>query len=237
MSFYIVLIIVLTLLGGSLPLWLGSWNENKLNVLLAFSASFLMGISFFHLLPEVYEHLEFKGGIYVLIGFLGQSILQKYTHGLEHGHVHDIDTVKNSYLWTVIIGMSFHALTEGIPLGFTEEWNMSLYIAILLHKIPEAMVVVAFLYTYFKEKRKAWYFLIVFSLLTPISTLISYYFSIHNFNEGLYYAILAVISGVFLQIATTIYFEISNNKHVVKTYKWVFILLGILLSLVSVNTH
>lgn len=237
MIFKLILLFILTIIGGSIPLWYAQWRERDLNALLAFSASFLMGISLLHLMPETYGYLGEKGGIYILIGFLGQSLLQKYTHGFEHGHSPHPHH-KGISLAPLAIGMSFHALFEGIPLGLTQEDNFSLFYAILFHKIPESIVVVSFLFYTFKNKLKSWFFLILFALLTPLSATISYYFN-YSFtnNSNFYPIILALISGVFFQISSTIYFEISNNKHVIKKHKWFFIILGFLLSLISINFH
>lgn len=234
---YLLILIAITIIFGSFPLWMKQWNEKKLNSLLAFSASFLMGISLLHLMPESYEHLGYNGGVYILIGFIGQSVLQKYTHGLEHGHLHNHLVIRKTSVVAIIVGMSFHALFEGIPLGLDHAHFSGYYLAILFHKIPEAMVVVAFLCVYdqSKEKKKAWLFLILFSLLTPVSALIAYKAGFLVNSEQYTIYILAIISGMFLQIATTIYFEISNSKHAIKQYKWLFIILGLLLSLIFVN--
>lgn len=234
---YLLILIVITIAFGSFPLWMKNWNEKKLNALLAFSASFLMGISFLHLMPETYESLGFNGGAFILFGFIGQSVLQKYTHGLEHGHVHGPQHLGNSSVWSIILGMSFHALFEGIPLGLDQTHFSAYFMAILLHKIPEAMVVVAFLCLLDQQrhKKRAWLFLILFSLLTPISALVAGKMGSNLNLEQYSIYILAIISGMFLQIATTIYFEISNAKHVIRKYKWLFIILGLVLSLIFVN--
>lgn len=239
MIIYLIILFVITVAFGSFPLWYKDWSENKLNALLAFSASFLMGLSFLHLMPETYEHLGLNGGIFILIGFIGQSFFQKYTHGLEHGHVHSSHALGKASIWTIISGMSIHAIFEGIPLGISGDQYTSFYLAILFHKIPEAMVVVAFLSIHDQQQKnkRAWLFLMLFALLTPLSAGISNLFVQKGVHTNFSFIIFALISGMFLQIASTIYFEISNNQHVIKKYKWPFILLGFLLSLASINIH
>ncbi len=239
MIIYLLILFVVTVAFGSFPLWYKGWSENKLNALLAFSASFLMGLSFLHLMPETYEHLGLNGGIFILIGFIGQSFLQKYTHGLEHGHLHSSQTLGKASIWTIIIGMSLHAIFEGIPLGLSGDMYNSFYLAILFHKIPEAMVVVAFLSIHDKQRKskRALLFLVLFALLTPMSAGISSLLKQDASHSNFSFIVFALVSGMFLQIATTIYFEISNNQHAIKKYKWAFILLGFLLSLASINIH
>ena len=88
MFLYNLLLFILTLIGGSAPLWLKSIDEQRTNYLLAFSGSFLLSITLLHLLPETFRDLGHEAGLFVLIGFFVQLLIQRFTHGVEHGHTH-----------------------------------------------------------------------------------------------------------------------------------------------------
>ena len=61
----------------------------SIKLLLAFSGAFLLSITIFELLPEVYQRLEAKQtGLFIMSGILIQIILEFFSKGAEHGHVH-----------------------------------------------------------------------------------------------------------------------------------------------------
>lgn len=52
-------------------------NKQKLiKLLLAFSGGFLLSIAFIHFLPELYSHSKASIGLYILLGFLIQLLLE-----------------------------------------------------------------------------------------------------------------------------------------------------------------
>ena len=76
------------LLGFGIALFFQPKNKTNLKLLLAFSGSFLLALTVIHLLPEVYETKSHTIGIYIMIGILFQIILEFFSKGAEHGHVH-----------------------------------------------------------------------------------------------------------------------------------------------------
>jgi len=74
-----VLIAVLVERRSKSPLW----------ILLPFSGSFLLSITLFDLMPELFSAPETKGiSLAVLCGILLQIFLEFFSKGAEHGHVH-----------------------------------------------------------------------------------------------------------------------------------------------------
>ena len=68
-----------------------SYKSKPLNLklFLAFSGAFLLSTTIFELLPEVYSQLETKKiGVFIMGGILLQIILEFYSKGAEHGHLH-----------------------------------------------------------------------------------------------------------------------------------------------------
>ncbi|MGB5462103.1 MAG: ZIP family metal transporter, partial [Aureibaculum sp.] len=85
-----------------------------IQLLLSFSGAYLLSITVLHLLPEVFESHQKNIGIYILIGILLQTVLEYFSKGAEHGHIH-IHPYTKGVPWLLFISLSAHAFLEGIP--------------------------------------------------------------------------------------------------------------------------
>ena len=83
-------ILFLSVVIGSVLVFIYKPNQKGLRLLLAFSGAYLLAITVLHLLPEVYQASEMgnKIGLLILFGILLQSILESFSKGIEHGHSH-----------------------------------------------------------------------------------------------------------------------------------------------------
>lgn len=240
---YYLILWLLTFVGGVVPLVKKRWDGRYIGLLLTFSAAFLLGITLLHLMPDSVERLGHYGGMLMLAGFFAQQIIQKYTHGLEHGHHHVQSRDKDGHshhgmVWPVFIGLVIHAFSEGLPLGvsYTDANTLpSLVLAIGLHKVPEVILVVTLFLTDGKSKMECVLWLLLFSLLTPLAAFLAHVLgnSFAGVQTFLHWSI-PFIAGVFIQISTTIFYENANKDHAFKWLKWLMIALGIGVSLLSV---
>ena len=81
-----------------------TWNTK---LLLSFSGSFLLALTLFELLPEVYEHLDTKlAGLFIMCGIMLQLVLELFSKGAEHGHVH-IHKHESAFPWLLFISLCF----------------------------------------------------------------------------------------------------------------------------------
>lgn len=247
-SFFLFLI---TVIGGSIPLFVSSLNGQRTNLILAFSGSFLLGITLLHLLPETFEELGHGAGILLLVGFFVQLFIQRFTHGVEHGHVHQ--AVSDDHhghhpehehpvhahampLRAMLAGLAVHAFMEGIPLGYNyriEATGPSLYLAVAAHKLPEAMLITTLIRT-MSGRSGAWMNLISFAAITPLASLVAVYlgqkfFAVSQLIEWL----IPVVAGAFIHIATTIFYESGTRHHALTRPKLVAILLGVGLAVMT----
>jgi zinc transporter ZupT len=201
-----------------------------MHLLLAFSGSFLLSITLLHLLPETFEDLGSKAGIYLLAGFFIQLLIQRFTHGLEHGHVHLDQNNHHISLTPILLGLGLHAFMEGLPLGFNYRLGAtepSLYMAVAAHKLPEAMLV-TMLTMAAKGKRKAMIVLIGFSLITPLAGTIAVALG-QNYSAmaRLVAALVPIVAGAFIHISTTIFFESGTKHHMLTRQKVIAMLAGV----------
>lgn len=235
---YNLFLFFITLAGGSLPLWLKGFNDNRMHVLLAFSGSFLLSITFLHLLPETFEEIGANAGLLLLAGFFVQLLIQRITHGLEHGHVHVHPGHNHGHipLTSIFLGLALHAFMEGLPLGFEYRGSAtepSLYMAVAVHKLPEAMLV-ATLFSSTTSRGKALVYLILFSLITPAAAFLAgllgtYYQSV---SDAVLY-LVPIVAGAFIHIATTIFFESGTKQHALTRKKTLAILTGVGIGLIT----
>ncbi len=81
--------ILAVLIGFFLAIWFSNSKQMSLKLLLTFSGAFLLSTTVFELLPAVYSKLEPKlSGLYILAGIIFQIILEFFSKGAEHGHLH-----------------------------------------------------------------------------------------------------------------------------------------------------
>jgi len=199
-------------------------NKENFKLLLAFSGAFLLALTIFELFPSVYEKSDSKTiGVFIMLGILLQIFLEFFSKGAEHGHVH-LDNEKTNFPWLLFVSLSIHSLLEGFPI---EKHDTILY-GILIHKIPIAIILSIFLLNSKIKFIKAMFFIVLFSLMTPIGNYLS---SNYEFATTFYAPITALVIGVFLHISTVILFE-SAEGHKFNLRKLLVIVLGIVIAYV-----
>ncbi|WP_027137537.1 ZIP family metal transporter [Gaetbulibacter saemankumensis] len=188
-------------------------------LLLSFSGSFLLALTLFELLPEVYEHLEGKlTGVYIMGGIMLQIILELFSKGAEHGHVH-IHKNETAFPWMLFISLCIHSFLEGFAI---HDHNDMVY-GVLVHKIPIATLITMFLFQSGYKKLQIAVFLILFAMMTPLGTFISHTSEVLTTYSQV---INAFVIGIFFHISTTILFE-SGDGHKFNLSKFVSIILGV----------
>lgn len=201
-----------------------STKQKYLTRIMAFSGAFLLSLTILEILPEVYEvETSIPVGIYILAGVLLQLVLELFSQGAEHGHMHH-DEPQKTFPWLLFIGLSIHALLEGLPIA---EDNHLLW-GILIHKIPEATMLTLFFKHGQQTLKNTIICLSIFALMTPLGVFLA---GNNQWIIGYQTEIYAVVVGVFLHLSTTLLFE-SNKNHNFNISKVLFILLGILLAYV-----
>jgi zinc transporter ZupT len=176
----------------------------SVGLLLAFSGAFLLSLTVFDLLPEVYGQLDAKlTGLFIMLGILVQIFLEFFSRGAEHGHVH-IDKGQTAFPWLIFISLCLHSFLEGFPI---HQHNDMVY-GVLVHKIPIAILISGYLFQSDFKKYQILIFLGFFTVMTPLGTLMS---NTVDMVSDYVIMINAVVIGVFLHVSTTILFESSKD--------------------------
>jgi zinc transporter ZupT len=216
-----ILPLLSVLLGYGIALLLKPKAKQNLKLLLAFSGSFLLSLTVMHLLPEVYESHNHSIGIFIMVGILFQIILEFFSKGAEHGHVHGHGKI-TQMPWLLFISLCLHALLEGFPVGHHHD----LAIGIAIHHLPIAIILTTFFLNAELNKVALFFFMLAFAIMTPLGTFLSDGFPLLN---DYYSEITAVVIGILFHISSTIIFE-SSEGHKFNIAKISMIILGIILA-------
>lgn len=208
------------LIGYIIALFLQPKNKTNLKLLLAFSGSFLLSLTVIHLLPEVYESHNSSIGFFIMLGILFQIILEFFSQGAEHGHVHGHEKMTH-IPWLLFVSLCIHAFLEGFPVS--HHHNLALGIAI--HHLPIAVILTTFFINSDLDKKAIFAFMITFAIMTPLGTIVS---DLIPFLNDYYTEITAVVIGILFHISSTIIFE-SSEGHKFNIAKVSMIILGIVL--------
>lgn len=196
--------------------------KKELQLLLAFSGAFLLALTIFELFPSVYSNTEPRlVGIFIMLGILLQIFLEFFSRGAEHGHVH-FSKEAGEFPWLLFLSLSIHAFLEGFPV----EKHGSIIYGIIVHKIPISVILSIFLLGTQMKLRWVALFMVVFSVMTPLGSLVASKVPVvQDYNAY----ITAVVIGIFLHISTVILFE-SSEGHKFNIRKLAVIALGVVIA-------
>ena len=232
----LALLFVTTFVTSLIPLQIKSGKGFFLNFILSFSGAYLLGVTLLHVFPDLYQtsdNLQLIG-IFVMIGFFLQVILESYSKGIEHGHIHIHDFGNMPY--GLFIALTIHALLEGSVLNADKDHIQNIVLAIMIHKLPVAFLLGFLLFSIKLSRTKLILFLLIFALATPIGTYISSMFDVNVFGTTLNQLLIAMATGSFLHVSTTILFE-TSPEHKLKINKFFPAFLGGLLAVLSTLVH
>jgi len=228
-------ILFLGVFGGGVVVLFYPFPRQPLKLMLAFTGSLLFSIAVLDLIPEIYQGLGKSAGIYILAGFFFQIILEFFSHGIEHGHVHQHQG--RTFMSLVMFSLCIHSLLEGMAVSFhpqdtTVAVNRGLYAGILLHHIPIAIALMS-LFAEAKTKRSTSLILLAtFALMPAIGMFLGAHaggmLSLPG-GQMLLNITTGIVTGILLHISTTILFESSEN-HKFNIAKFITVLFGALLA-------
>ena len=219
-------------------------SADFLQRLLVFSGSYLFSITVLHLLPELFTlHDETKYvGLYILLGFFLQLFLELFSKGVEHGHTDTVQEEAHTHSISpvsLMIALCIHAFLDGailsspatIHLHHHHHGASGLLLGILLHKIPVAITLSSILNNLLRRRRTVILCVAIFALASPLGLIVSSYYTQQQWLSGQgSIALQGIVSGNFLHIATTIFFE-SNPSHQPNLHKFTTSIMGACLAI------
>jgi zinc and cadmium transporter len=195
-----------------------------------------------HLMPEAFHELNHKAGLYILFGFFFQLMLQRISHGVEHGHIHgDMSHQHGASLSPIFFGLSVHAFMEGIPLGFNfqeQATTTAVFFGVAAHKLPEAITLGVLMKSMQNQKSSPWLLIILFALMSPIAGILAmFYGQKFYFISSVLTNIIPIVIGAFLHIATTILYESGTKHHELSKQKVAAVSIGLAMAFLTLLFH
>ena len=203
-----------------------------LRLLLSFSGAFLLGVVFLHMLPELYAEEGPRIGFWVLGGFLLQVVLEFFSHGIEHGHVHA--TPGKALPLVTLLSLCLHSYAEGIPFADPAvAGNIPFLAGVLLHKMPMAIALATVLLRSGTTVLVSWAMICIFAVAAPLGILTGVLMG-EEMGHHFLHDMLGLAIGMLLHISTTIIFE-SAPEHRFNAARFVAVLVGAALAMVSMH--
>jgi zinc and cadmium transporter len=229
---YLLLLFLCAFLGGMAVFLFKGGNHKQLKLILSFSGAYLFGITVLHLIPDAYHGNDNMVGVFILAGFIFQIVLEQFSEGIEHGHMHVNNNDKVVFPLGIMSSLCLHGFLEGMPLAGGHQ--SQLVFGIALHHIPAAFALGTVLLANHQSKNKTIFFIALFAIMAPAG----YFFSDAISSGGIgnlqqyFNRIMGVVIGIFLHISTTILFE-AGPDHKFNRRKLVAVLLGVGIALVG----
>jgi zinc and cadmium transporter len=185
--------------GGIIPSFI-SWTRKQLHLLLSLSAGLMIGATFLHLLPDSIELIGREAPVWALAGFLFLYLIERFVtvHVCEA-----MDCEVHPMGIAAVVGISMHALTDGIALGsglLVNGLGFIVFLTIFFHKLPEAFALTTILLHETKSRGRIIFFNILLIAMVPLGALLVYGFAGAN-NPKLAGIALAFSAGTFLHIS------------------------------------
>src|ERR1700744_1416674 len=172
MAIWKVIVLFLGAFTGGMSVFLFKGDNHKqLKLVLSFSGAYLFGITVLHLIPDAYHGNDNYVGVFILAGFLFQIVLEQFSDGVEHGHIHKPDINHVAFPLGILISLCIHAFLEGMPLA---EGNQNqLVFGIALQHVPAAFALASVLVANKQSKGSTLFFIVLFAIMAPAGYLFS----------------------------------------------------------------
>ena len=143
-------------------------SRQRMKLLLAFSGAFLLSAVANEFLPEIYGTGDATYGVYLIAGVFVQIILEFFSKGAEHGHLH-VHQDAAAFPIALFISLCIHSFLEGMPL---QDANSMTY-GVAIHKIPIAFIFTGFLMANKSSVLKIICIILIFAFMSPLGSLIA----------------------------------------------------------------
>lgn len=148
-------------LGGTLVTMRKEWPKSVQEYLLGLSAGFLLALAFFELIPDSIELLGGTAPVYFLLGF---SMLHFFEHSIV-GHLHFGEEthaeamIPKTASFSALFGLMMHAFFDGLAISaglrIDATIGILIFIAVLLHKLPEGLTIASIMIAAKSTRREA----------------------------------------------------------------------------------
>jgi zinc and cadmium transporter len=205
------------LLGGALVILRNEWPRKVQEYLLALSAGFILALVFLELIPESLHATGTEAPLLILLGY---AVLHFFEHTVV-GHLHFGEETHRDVMLSraasvsTFIGLFIHAFFDGfaisIGMQFNYELGLLIFIAVLLHKIPEGLTIASVMIA--AEHRRQTAFLASAAIAVATMTGILTAFALTGVNERMVGYAFAFSAGLATYVgASDLVPEINHSR-------------------------
>ncbi|HEX4285053.1 MAG TPA: ZIP family metal transporter [Terracidiphilus sp.] len=164
--------------AGGLVLVRAQGIERYLRYFVALGAGFLMATALLEMTPESLRLSPQVAPILIMAGYCAVHLLEHtinaHFHYGEETHHHEFVSHHTGY--SVLAGLSVHALFDGVAIGSGFVLNNALgwliFLAIFLHKAPEGFTMASVMLASGRSRKVAFYSAVVLAVATLIGVLV-----------------------------------------------------------------
>ncbi|MGD0339684.1 MAG: ZIP family metal transporter [Bacteroidota bacterium] len=135
------------IIGAAIVLLRQRWPRKFQEYLLALGAGFILALVFSELIPRSFDAIGAIAAVFIILGYavihLFEHTIVGHLHFGEETH-HDVMVSKIASL-SAYAGLFVHAFFDGLSISVGMHFNylvgLLIFIAVLLHKIPEGMTI------------------------------------------------------------------------------------------------
>lgn len=170
-------------LGGSLVLMQKKWPAKVQEYFIALGAGFLLALVFLKLIPASIDEIGALAPVFLLGGF---AVLHFFEHTLV-GHLHFGEEVHPEAMISVVAsatafsGLFIHAFFDGLSISvgmqFDSYLGLLIFLAVLLHKLPEGLTIASIMMASGRRRRTAFIATAAIGLATMLGTLTIFVFA------------------------------------------------------------
>lgn len=211
---------LMTLLGGCIALRF----QDRLHLILGFSAGAVIGVAFFDLIPESIELIapRFSAGTALTVAALGFVIYMTLDrtvapHGHDHAHDHEHEAGHAPAWHRGMLGagsLAVHSFLDGFAIGLafhvSEAVGAVLAAAVLMHDFSDGVNTVGIVLGKTGERRMAWRWLLVNAAAPVLGAAATMVVSFPKETIGL---LLALFAGFFVYISASDLLPESYHDH------------------------
>ena len=206
------------LLGGAVVILKKEWPRAIQEYLLALSAGFILALVFTELVPESISALGTSAPLVMLLGY---AVLHFFEHTVV-GHLHFGEEthpelmVSRAASLSTFIGLSIHAFFDGFAISIGMQFNYYLgvliFVAVLLHKIPEGLTIASVMLAARRPRRTAFLASAAVAIATMLGILSAFFLA--GIDERLVGHAFAFSAGLSTYVgASDLIPEINHSRN------------------------
>jgi ZIP family zinc transporter/zinc and cadmium transporter len=178
LSILLGLLAALADIAGGLVLVRAQGVERYLRYFVALGAGFLMAVAVLEMVPESIRMSTVLGPILIMGGYcvvhLLEHTINAHFHYGEETHHHEFVSMHTG--WSVLAGLSVHALFDGVAIGsgfvVSKALGWLIFLAIFLHKAPEGFTMASVMLASGRSRKVAFYSAVGLAVATLLGVLV-----------------------------------------------------------------